>query len=174
MCWAVCPLECQWKKFSLVSQGGQQPRGFYFLPAPSSRAWTTDHSHVQILAPGNRQCAQPWIEKARKLTEQNTAMTVVDRRHFTSCQTNIYLRKIWSFNQMNDEIQPEQQNRTTNEQANITSEGFTFFRMSDITPIRVRTCCRDSPSRGTPSAKVSAPSAPGSHKCLIKSDTYAL
>lgn len=50
----------------------------------------------------------------------------------------------------------------------------TFLRINDITPIRVRTCCRDNPSRGTPSAKVSAPSAPGSHKCLMKSDTYAL
>lgn len=50
----------------------------------------------------------------------------------------------------------------------------TFFLTSDMTPIRVSTCWRDSPSRGTPSAKVSAPSAPGSHKCLMKRETYAL
>lgn len=51
---------------------------------------------------------------------------------------------------------------------------FTFFLTRDMTPIRVRTCWRDSPSRGTPSAKVSAPSAPGSHRCLMKRETYAL
>lgn len=50
----------------------------------------------------------------------------------------------------------------------------TFFLTSDMTPMRVSTCWRDSPSRGTPSAKVSAPSAPGSHKCLMKRETYAL
>lgn len=50
----------------------------------------------------------------------------------------------------------------------------TFFLTSDMTPIRVSTCWRDSPSLGTPSAKVSAPSAPGSHKCLMKRETYAL
>lgn len=47
----------------------------------------------------------------------------------------------------------------------------TFFLMSDITPIRVSTCCLDKPSRGTPSAKVSAPSAPGSQRCRIKRET---
>lgn len=47
----------------------------------------------------------------------------------------------------------------------------TFLRISDITPMRVRTCCRERPSRGTPSAKVSAPSAPGSHKWRINSET---
>lgn len=47
----------------------------------------------------------------------------------------------------------------------------TFFLTSDMTPMRVSTCCRDRPSRGTPSAKVSAPSAPGSHRCRIKRDT---
>lgn len=41
-------------------------------------------------------------------------------------------------------------------------------------PIRVSTCCRDNPSRGTPSAKVSELSAPGSHKCLMNKETYAL
>lgn len=50
----------------------------------------------------------------------------------------------------------------------------TFFLMSDITPIRVSTCCLDKPSRGTPSAKVSAPSAPGSQRCRIKRETQAL
>ena len=40
--------------------------------------------------------------------------------------------------------------------------------------MRVRTCCRDNPSRGTPSAKVSAPSAPGSQRCRMKRETYAL
>lgn len=40
----------------------------------------------------------------------------------------------------------------------------TFLRISDITPIRVSTCCLDNPSLGTPSAKVSAPSAPGSQR----------
>lgn len=47
----------------------------------------------------------------------------------------------------------------------------TFFLTSDMTPIRVSTCCLDRPSRGTPSAKVSAPSAPGSHRWRMKSDT---
>ena len=50
----------------------------------------------------------------------------------------------------------------------------TFLRTSDMIPIRVSTCCRDSPSRGTPSANVSALSAPGSQRCRMKSDTYAL
>lgn len=61
---------------------------------------------------------------------------------------------------------------TTKALAIITSH--TFLRINDITPMRVRTCCRDSPSRGTPSANVSAPSAPGSHRWRIKRDTYAL
>lgn len=52
VCWAACQQECQWKEFSLESQDGQQLL-LYFLPAPSSRAWTTDHSHAQILVPGN-------------------------------------------------------------------------------------------------------------------------
>lgn len=43
-----------------------------------------------------------------------------------------------------------------------------------MTPMRVRTGWRHSPSLGTPSAKVSAPSATGSHKCLMNRDTYAL
>lgn len=47
----------------------------------------------------------------------------------------------------------------------------TFFLISDITPMRVSTCCLDRPSRGTPSAKVSAPSAPGSQRCLMNRDT---
>ena len=48
--------------------------------------------------------------------------------------------------------------------------GLTFFRIKDMTPILVRTCWRDKPSRGTPSAKVSAPSAPGSEdeKVLVE------
>lgn len=40
----------------------------------------------------------------------------------------------------------------------------TFLRINDMTPIRVRTCCRLKPSRGTPSAKISALSAPGSQR----------
>lgn len=47
----------------------------------------------------------------------------------------------------------------------------TFFLTSDMTPMRVSTCCLERPSRGTPSAKVSAPSAPGSHRCRMKRDT---
>lgn len=47
----------------------------------------------------------------------------------------------------------------------------TFFLRSDMTPIRVRTGCRHSPSLGTPSANVSAPSATGSHKWRMKRDT---
>ena len=53
------------------------------------------------------------------------------------------------------------------------SKGYspTFFLTSDMTPMRVSTCCLERPSRGTPSAKVSAPSAPGSHRCRMKRDT---
>ena len=47
----------------------------------------------------------------------------------------------------------------------------TFLRIKDMTPIRVSTCCLERPSRGTPSANVSALSAPGSHKCLINNET---
>ena len=43
-------------------------------------------------------------------------------------------------------------------------EGRTFFLTRDMTPMRVSTCCLDSPSRGTPSANVSEPSAPGSQR----------
>lgn len=50
----------------------------------------------------------------------------------------------------------------------------TFFFTRDMTPIRVRTGCLQSPSRGTPSANISEPSATGSQRCLMKSDTYAL
>ena len=50
----------------------------------------------------------------------------------------------------------------------------TFLRTSDMMPMRVSTCCRDKPSRGTPSANVSALSAPGSQRCRMNSDTYAL
>lgn len=50
---------------------------------------------------------------------------------------------------------------------------FTFLRINDITPILVSTCCRLSPSRGTPSAKVSALSLPGSHRCRINNEVYA-
>ena len=50
----------------------------------------------------------------------------------------------------------------------------TFLLMSDIIPIRVRTCCLERPSRGTPSAKASAFSGIGSHKWRINIATYAL
>ena len=51
---------------------------------------------------------------------------------------------------------------------------FTFLLMSDIIPIRVSTCCRDNPSRGTPSANESAFSGIGSHKWRMNIATYAL
>ena len=51
----------------------------------------------------------------------------------------------------------------------ICSNSCTFFLISDITPILVRTCCLDRPSLGTPSAKVSELSLPGSHRCRMKS-----
>lgn len=47
----------------------------------------------------------------------------------------------------------------------------TFFLTRDMTPMRVNTCWRLSPSRGTPSAKVSEPSAPGSHRWRMNKDT---
>lgn len=50
----------------------------------------------------------------------------------------------------------------------------TFLRIRDITPILVNTCCRLSPSRGTPSANVSALSAPGSQRWRMNRETYAL
>jgi len=50
----------------------------------------------------------------------------------------------------------------------------TFLRMSAMIPMRVRTCWRDSPSRGTPSANLSTLSAIGSHRCLMNNETYAL
>lgn len=50
----------------------------------------------------------------------------------------------------------------------------TFLRINDITPILVSTCCRLKPSRGTPSAKFSELSAPGSHKWRMNNETYAL
>lgn len=56
----------------------------------------------------------------------------------------------------------------------IFYNSLTFFLTRDMMPILVRTCCLDNPSLGTPSAKASALSAPGSHRCLMKSDTYAL
>lgn len=40
--------------------------------------------------------------------------------------------------------------------------------------MRVSTGCLHRPSLGTPSANVSEPSATGSHKCLMKRETYAL
>jgi len=46
--------------------------------------------------------------------------------------------------------------------------------MSAMIPIRVRTCWRESPSRGTPSANLSTLSAIGSHRCRMNSETYAL
>jgi len=49
----------------------------------------------------------------------------------------------------------------------------TFLRRSAIIPMRVRTCWRDSPSRGTPSANLSTLSAIGSHRWRMNSDTYA-
>lgn len=45
--------------------------------------------------------------------------------------------------------------------------------MSDMTPILVKTCCLDRPSLGTPSANVSALSAPGSQRWRMNNDTYA-
>ena len=47
----------------------------------------------------------------------------------------------------------------------------TFLRISAIIPMRVRTCWRDSPSRGTPSANLSTLSATGSHRCRMNSET---
>lgn len=50
----------------------------------------------------------------------------------------------------------------------------TFFFTKLMTPMRVNTGCLHRPSLGTPSANVSEPSATGSHKCLMKRETYAL
>jgi hypothetical protein len=50
----------------------------------------------------------------------------------------------------------------------------TFLRIRDMTPILVNTCCRLRPSRGTPSANVSALSAPGSQRWRMNRETYAL
>ena len=50
----------------------------------------------------------------------------------------------------------------------------TFFLTRDMIPILVRTCWRDKPSLGTPSANVSLLSAPGSQRWRINNDTYAL
>lgn len=50
----------------------------------------------------------------------------------------------------------------------------TFFLTRDMMPILVRTCCRERPSRGTPSANVSAESAPGSQRWRMKREMYAL
>lgn len=61
--------------------------------------------------------------------------------------------------------------RATRREGPAEADAPTFFRTSDMTPMRVSTCCLDRPSRGTPSAKVSAPSAPGSHRCRMKRDT---
>ena len=50
----------------------------------------------------------------------------------------------------------------------MPSNSCTFFRMRLITPILVRTCCRLSPSLGTPSANVSLFSLPGSQRWRMK------
>ncbi|RNA44095.1 hypothetical protein BpHYR1_010946 [Brachionus plicatilis] len=52
----------------------------------------------------------------------------------------------------------------------------TFFLIKDMTAMRVSTCCRDMPSRGTPSANVCCCwlSTQGSHKCRMNMAVYAL